>query len=161
MKRKLTTFVIAAASISLWSFPASAADFYHQVQSQQYHSGHFEPALYWPKTSHEPAISKTLSTLPNIPIYQVPAPAYNYDWQSQPAPQAPAIAVPQFFYPQQGYFPRDEIKPRIAPGYEYNYGGIGSYPPAYPIEGANWKAPRAVGLGQATQAAPEYAHCPL
>lgn len=164
MKRKLTAFIIAVANISLWSVPAPAGDFYRQASPLQYPGGYSDPALYWPETAHEPALSKTLNTVLDIPVQETPAPAYNYDWQNQPALTVPTLPLPQFSYPQQGYYPREEIQPQIAPGYEYDFGGTGSYPPAYPIEGAKWKAPHEVGLGHETheaQFAPEYAHCPL
>ena len=162
MKRKFTVFILAVASVSLGSIPAVATDFYNsQSPISNDYGGYYDPAGYWPQISHEPAITKTLNTVPDIPTRQIPAPEYNYDWQNQPALTAPTLALPQFSYPQQGYYPREEIQPQIAPGYEYDFGGGSSYPPAYPIEGAKWKAPRTVGFGGATQITEEYAHCPL
>lgn len=163
MKRKFTVFILAVTSASLWSIPAVSTDFYNgQSAASNYYGGYYDPAGYWPQIAHEPAITKTLSAMPNISVQQAPSSGHSYDWQNQPALTAPTLALPQFSYPQQGYYPREEIQPQIAPGYEYDFGGGSSYPPAYPIEGAKWKALRTVGFGGAAQITQEeYAHCPL
>lgn len=123
---------------------------------------------YWPQVAHAPAITKTLTANPHHPVPTTPPPSYDYRWQNQPSPPAPVLAPPKFSHPQQGYYPREQLAPQIAPGYEYDFGGAGSYPPLYPIEGANWKAPRTdsraphlADFRTTALDADGYAHCPL
>jgi len=174
MTRILIAIAFTATGLSLWTVSAKAADwqtpgfFGHTAQLDPHLSANFIPALYWPKVGHEPAITKTLNAVPNITVPQAPAPAYSYDWQDQPVPPAPMLSSPQFSHPQQGFYPREEISPQIAPGYEYDFGGSESPSPIYPIEGAKWKSPRTyhratsfAGAIEASNASSEYAHCPL
>ena len=126
------------------------------------------PAHFWPNVAHAPAITRTLDLNPNYNAPPPSSPAYDYEWQNQPSPPAPVLAPPTFSHPQQGYFPRENLAPQIVPGYEYDFGGAGTYPPLYPIEGASWKAPRAYTRATGFSTPEEiqvdaegYAHCNL
>ena len=140
---------LTASLVALWVVTAKAegwhgAGSYHPGSVAHSHAPQFPPAYAWPLTNREPAITKTLT--PRQPELLQPEPNedYQYEWQHQPAPPAPYLAAPQqFSYPQQGYFPRDG-KVEQAPGYEYDFGGAGTYPPLVPMEGASWVASRLV-----------------
>jgi len=159
MTRILIAIAVAASGISLWAVSAKSADwentgyFNHAVEN--YRGAYYQPVLHWPNIGHEPAITKTVTPSPNGATSEVPAPVYNYEWQRQPALSAPTLAHPQFSHPQQGFYPRDEINPQIAPGYEYDFGESSSPPSYYPIEGAGWRE------RSYQQPLVEYAHCPL
>ena len=172
MTRILAAF-IAASGLMSGANPASASDWTLAEPSSGFAPAPLQDsarwaAAFWPRIAHAPAISKTFSANPNHAIPSEPAPSYDYQWQNQPSPPAPILAPPQFSHPKQGYFPREQIAPQVAPGYEYDFGGAGTFPPLYPIEGANWKAPRShsrsaiINTAQTTVLdANGYAHCPL
>lgn len=135
-------FVISliASGVALWSVSVKSAEYgvpvYPNVGSV------YAPPQVWPPTNHGPAISKTLRTNPQPQSIPAAPPNQGYDWQYQPAPPPAAVVPPRFSYPQQGYYPREGHVPQV-PGYEYDFGsGAGTFPPAYPMEGANWRAPR-------------------
>ena len=142
-------FVISltASLLALWAVFAKAEGLhanghFHSINAAHAYGPHPAEIHAWPRTNHEPAIGKTLTPPHTAPAQSEPSADYQYEWQRQPAPIPPHLAVPQqFSYPQQGYFPR-EGKVEQAPGYEYDFGGAGSYPPLVPMEGANWLGPK-------------------
>lgn len=141
---RIIAIVLTASAVSLWAVSAKALEYRqlnpHVSPPTPYVQNSFQPQA-WPRVHHAPAITKTLNgAMQSYTAAPVPAPApqYDYDWQRQPAPVAPRLAPPQFSYPQQGYYPREGVVPQ-APGYEYDFGGAGTYPPVYPMEGAGWR----------------------
>ncbi len=142
-------FVISltASLLALWAVSAKAEgwhtnEHFHPTTAVYGNGPHSPASIAWPHTNHEPAIGKTLTPQQPIALQSEPNADYQYDWQSQPAPVPPHLATPQqFSYPQQGYYPR-EGKIEQAPGYEYDFGGAGSYPPSLLMEGASWVAPK-------------------
>lgn len=140
---------LTASLVAFWVVSAKAegwrgTGFFHPSATTDNFPPRFPPTHAWPHTNHEPAIGKTLT--PRHPALLQPEsePDYQYEWKHQPAPTPPHLATPQqFSYPKQGYFPREGAFEQ-APGYEYDFGGAGSYPPLVPMEGASWVAPRTV-----------------
>ena len=142
-------FVISltASLVALWVVSAKAEGwqgdgFFHPSSTAHTHAPQFPPIYAWPHTNHEPAIGKTLR-LDHPALSQTePTTDYQYEWKHQPVPTPPHLSTPQqFSIPKQGYFPR-EGKIEQAPGYEYDFGDTGSYPPTVPMEGASWIGPR-------------------
>jgi hypothetical protein len=152
---------LTASGVALWAVSAKASDAYGNAYHQAPSSTFYYPtAQAWPKVDHAPAITKTLRYAPQDQVAPAPSQTYDYDWQRQPAPAAPQQAHPQFSHPQQGYYPQ-EGQTQQAPGYEYDFGGAGTYPPLYPMEGANWRAPRVyVPTNVKKPSHGTYAHCP-
>lgn len=122
---RVFAFSLTATVIALWAVSAKSSDYSSAV---------------WPHYGHEPAITKTLRYGPPAHM-PPPAPEFGYDWQNQAPLPPPSFGGPRFSHPQQGYYPREGTIQQ-APGYEYGSGGVGTYPPLYPMEGANWREPR-------------------
>ena len=99
-------------------------------------------ALLYPRSGHILVFGVTPNHLTQ-PAPDVPDAG---QWQYQPSPPAPILAPPKFSHPRQGYFPREQLAPQTAPGYEYDYGGTGTDRPPYPMEGASWSEPRTTPL---------------
>lgn len=160
---RILVISLTASLIAFWAVSANAEnghepEHFHPNTIAHNYGSTVPPLFAWPHTNHEPAIGKTLT--PQHPIAEPTEPTadYQYEWQYQPAPPAPYLATPQqFAYPKQGYFPRDG-KIEQAPGYEYDFGDTGSYPPSTPIEGAKWREPRKASARLGFHAPQPFAH---
>ena len=157
---RIFMIALTASVVALWAVSAKANGAHGGHTLAQQPNSFYPPAHAWPHVNHAPAITKTLGYVPRTEPAPAPTQTYDYDWQRQPAPAAPQRAHPQFSHPQQGYYPR-EGQVQQAPGYEYDFGGAATFPPTYPMEGANWRAPRV--YAPTTINSPQsgtYTHCP-
>ena len=158
-------FVISATAslVIVWAVSAKAEGlqgigFFQTSAASQGHFSQYPHSRAWPVTNHEPAIGKSLRVPQATALQSTPDADYQYEWQHQPAPPAPYLATPQqFSYPKQGFFPRDG-KVEQAPGYEYDFGDTGSYPPMVPMEGASWVARRTASGGTTLHAPQPFIH---
>lgn len=142
---RILAIALTASGVVFSASSSKAADLFERETGVNVFNNQFQPHQSywhpeaWARYNHGPAISKTLRYAPNE--VATPAPAYDYDWQRQSAPRPPSVAPKQFSFPQQGYYPR-EGEVLKAPGYEYDFGGAGTFPPTHPMEGAAWRGPR-------------------
>lgn len=131
---KISLAVIAVCAASLAATPVFA----EETRAPGNHV--LTPLDAWTERGREPAITRTLRGNAALPAPDA-EPVYDPDWRRQQVPAPQAVPSDRFSIPQQGYYPREGEILR-APGYEYDSGGAGTYPPSYPMEGASLRRGR-------------------